>query len=363
MDKKKDVLSTEETEQNINKADSSDAADKLDSLAIDSEDNSSVIESPEDTEKFEAFMSEYRKLMGRNLTAREPIVEDDQEEYLIPRPQRSAQRKKGKKAVNPSDDAKSTSEVLDERITLEPEEYDDGSENPMQEIQEDDEIVPDFDLGEPKEDSGDKFQISINFEGEKQEENPPVEIETKEDKYDPEKPRLVDWVFDLCEMFVFVLLAVVLLTSFLFKHSIVDGNSMLNTLENGDHLIISDVFYVPERGDIIVFEDYSTPLKKAVVKRVIGLPGETVEVKKNLSGDFIVYINGVLLEEEYAYNNIDFSSPNTGTWVVPEGEIFVMGDNRYNSTDSRDIGTIKIDSILGKVLIRFYPVEKFGTVK
>ena len=139
---------------------------------------------------------------------------------------------------------------------------------------------------------------------------------------------------------------------------------MLNTLQDGDHLIITDVFYTPERGDIVVFEDYSTQLKKAVVKRVIGLPGDTVEVKLNAQKEYEVYINGEFLEEEYAYTNVDNTAPGTGVWTVGEGEIFVLGDNRYNSTDSRSslVGLVEIDSILGKVVVRFYPFDKFGTV-
>ena len=222
---------------------------------------------------------------------------------------------------------------------------------------------PDFDLGETINEREDDFQISINFDGEeKEEETDPTQ---KSRHYDPENPRVIDWIFDFVEMFVFVLLAVMMLTSFFFKHSVVEGDSMLNALEDGDHLIISDLFYTPERGDIVVFEDYSTILKKAVVKRVIGLPGETVEVKLNDIGEYEVYINGEYLDEEYAYNEVQFTSAGTGTWVVPEGEVFVMGDNRFNSTDSRvgGVGTIDIDCILGRVLFRFLPFEKFGNVE
>ena len=79
----------------------------------------------------------------------------------------------------------------------------------------------------------------------------------------------------------------------------------------------------------------------------------------------ILYINGEYLDEEYAYNEVQFTSGGTGTWVVPEGEVFVMGDNRFNSTDSRvgGVGTIDIDCILGRVLFRFLPFEKFGNVE
>ena len=158
-----------------------------------------------------------------------------------------------------------------------------------------------------------------------------------------------------------------ILTTFFFKHSVVDGDSMNNTLEDGDHLIVWDAFYTPERYDIVVFEDYSITdenLKKPIVKRVIGLPGETVEIKKDQNGEFLVYIDGQLIEEEYAYHGIHYSSPNTGVWTLGENEIFVMGDNRYKSIDSRDsrVGPISIDSVLGKVMLRFFPFNKFGTL-
>jgi signal peptidase I len=164
-------------------------------------------------------------------------------------------------------------------------------------------------------------------------------------------------------------LALAFICSFFFlRLSRVDGDSMSPTLSNGDWILVSPNAYknaVPERGDIIVFEDYSTSLKKAVVKRVIGLPGETVEVKLNALGEYEVYINGEYLEEEYAYNDVQFTTSGTGTWVVPEGEVFVMGDNRFNSTDSRvaSVGTIDIDCILGRVLFRFMPFDKFGKVE
>ena len=162
------------------------------------------------------------------------------------------------------------------------------------------------------------------------------------------------------ELFIFSLAAVLLITTFLFRHSVVDGSSMENTLFEGEHIIISNLFYTPERGDIIVCEDYTTNLRKPIVKRVIGIAGDHVEI--DYSGK--VKINGELIDEDYVY--IDpwipyFDEPVDV--IVPEGELFVMGDHRNVSTDSRDIGTIKEDSILGKVLLRFYPFENFGRVE
>ncbi len=173
--------------------------------------------------------------------------------------------------------------------------------------------------------------------------------------------RLIDSLFDFIELFIFSLAAVFIITTFFFRHSVVDGGSMERTLFDGEHIIISDLFYKPERGDIIVCEDYSTELPIPIVKRVIAIAGDRVEIDS--LGN--VKVNGELLDEsEYVYIDPNFPyicDPLDIT--VPNGEVFVMGDHRNVSQDSRKIGTIKEDSILGKVLLRFYPFEKFGTVE
>ena len=151
------------------------------------------------------------------------------------------------------------------------------------------------------------------------------------------------------------------LTSFVFKHSVVDGTSMDKTLAHNDHLILYGLFYTPERYDIIVFADYTTAEKKPLVKRVIALPGEHIVITE----DGVVTVNGEVLDENYVYKS---DVPNYKyaplDLIVPEGEVFVMGDHRTVSNDSRNemIGTVDIDSILGKVVLRIYPFEKFGTV-
>ena len=178
------------------------------------------------------------------------------------------------------------------------------------------------------------------------------------DVYDPDHPRGIDAIFDFVELLIFSLVAVLLATTFIFRHSVVEGPSMENTLFGGEHLIISDLFYTPERGDIIVCEDYTTKLRKPIVKRVIALPGDRVEIL--VTGD--VYVNGELLTEDYVYEDED-TLYNHVDVVVPEGEIFVMGDHRNLSTDSREIGTVDMDSVLGKVLFRFYPFSRFGKVE
>ena len=374
MEDEKKMPSTEEANNDIK----DNSIDTLDALLFDSDDdiNSS---SDEEVEDFDAFMAEYRSLLTKSFaeTAKESAPEvvaeskekdesvlkkEYEEEYLAPIPKKQSQKKKAKKQ-EPEQPVENKSD-WDEDITLAPEEYEalpvEGNEL-LDEMPE--EFIPDFDLGEATEDN--KFQLSMSFAGEGNPDVTASPTDEENNKYDPDKPRAIDWAFDIAEMFVFVLAAVMILTTFVFKHSVVEGPSMNNTLADGDHLIISDLFYYPERGDVIVFEDYSTILKKAVVKRVIGLPGETVEVKVDTDGIVRVYINGELLPEEYAYNAKDcdiakYHAPIT----LGENEVFVMGDNRYHSTDSRNggVGPIDIDSILGKVLFRFFPFDKFGEI-
>ena len=183
----------------------------------------------------------------------------------------------------------------------------------------------------------------------------------------PPEGRFIDTVFETVELFVFTLLAVVLLISLCFRHSVVSGDSMLNTLNDGDRLIISNLFYEPKVGDIIVFDDRSNEhyADEPIIKRVIAVGGDTVEIK-----DGIVYLNGEILDESELWDRNDEvngscyypAMDDVELMTVPEGEIFVLGDNRGNSKDSRTVGTIKEDSIIGKVLFRFYSGEKKAVV-
>ena len=180
-------------------------------------------------------------------------------------------------------------------------------------------------------------------------------------KYDPENPRFIDTVFSWLELLLFTLVAVMVLTSFVFKLSVVEGGSMDKTLYGGERLIIYSLFYEPERFDIVVCEDYSTRLKKPIVKRVIALPGEHLVI----TADGTVTVDGVELDEsDYVYINQSDYLYNPVDIVIPEGKVFVMGDHRNISDDSRSegVGPIDIDSILGKVVLRIYPFDRFGAV-
>lgn len=166
-------------------------------------------------------------------------------------------------------------------------------------------------------------------------------------------------IYEWIQCIIVALIVCVVVFVFFVRIVDVNGSSMHPTLENGDKMIVTDVFYTPEQGDIVVFrkEEYAD---YALVKRVIATEGQTVEI------DFdrhIVYVDGNRLDEPYiaepTANKIDF----TGIQVVPEGCVFVMGDNRNDSTDSRDerIGMVDTRNIIGKVVLVAFPFDHIGS--
>ena len=160
----------------------------------------------------------------------------------------------------------------------------------------------------------------------------------------------------LKELLLTLLMAAVLFVVFLFviQRSPVDGTSMLPNLENGQQLIISRVvyfFHPPQRGDIITLHPpFKSP--KPFIKRVIGLPGETVQIK---SGK--VYIDGKPLAEPYIKQSFTYSMAAV---KIPEGEYFVLGDNRDISEDSHYFGPIPRENIIGKAWLSIWPFDRFG---
>ena len=134
----------------------------------------------------------------------------------------------------------------------------------------------------------------------------------------------------------------------------IDGNSMNPTLLNGEYLLISNFAYQlddPQRGDIIVFRHPQSEMN--LIKRVIGLPGDTVAIQNG-----IVSVNGVVIDEPYIQAAPTYSS----SWVVPDGQYFVLGDNRNNSSDSHAWGFLPIDHILGKALVVYWPPSDWSRV-
>ncbi len=171
------------------------------------------------------------------------------------------------------------------------------------------------------------------------------------------------------ELVVIVFAIIVLVFSFAARICQVSGDSMKNTLYNGENVVVSDAFYTPGRGDIIVFHqtgeeinDYNEP----IVKRVIGVAGDTVKVEHLKDGMRVTVTdsegNSTVLEEDYIrYERPTYSDSIT---YVEEGTVFVMGDNRSDSSDSRSmrIGLVDTRRILGRVIVRVTPFSRFGTV-
>ena len=199
----------------------------------------------------------------------------------------------------------------------------------------------------------DPEQIAMSFDEAKTE---PVRDNTV---YDEKRPRIVDRIFDAIEILAITLTAAIVITTIFFRFSFVDGHSMDRTLADGDTLLISNMFYTPDYGDVVVFE-YVNELgeRRPLVKRVIGLEGDEIQVTKN--GE--VYRNGELLEEDYVYLDGKIPVSLSGAWKVREGEIFVMGDHRNDSKDSREIGPIKENAILGRAVLRLFPFDSFGSI-
>jgi len=156
--------------------------------------------------------------------------------------------------------------------------------------------------------------------------------------------------------YIIVAVIVILLFMYVISFMQIIGPSMNPTLEENDLVFVSKLHYKilnVRQGDVVVFENNGV---KNLVKRVIGLPGDKVEFKNN-----ILYINDEAFKEEYLKDDMvtyDFSSCDLGECIIPENYYLVLGDNRLNSQDSRELGFISKDDIIGKVIFRFWPINK-----
>lgn len=209
-------------------------------------------------------------------------------------------------------------------------------------------------------------------------ESAPVAIQTKPN-------RAVD-VFEFLEMLIIAACVIMFIFSFVARICTVDGPSMNNTLEHGDVLIVSDLFYTPKRGDIVVFQDLEIIdlttgkpyYENAIIKRVIATGGQNVVLHYEQEGDLYlvtITVDGEVLDEPYRYYD-----PTPTAWkdrytkpvayTVPEGCLFVMGDNTYHSEDSRGVFSfVEEDKVLGRAVFRLGGgdfsklFQKFGTIQ
>lgn len=179
------------------------------------------------------------------------------------------------------------------------------------------------------------------------------------------KSEWLDWIKALG---IAAILAIVI-RMFLFSPVIVDGPSMLPTLKDGDFLIVNKINYTfgePERFDVVVFHATQS---KDYIKRVVGLPGEHISYKNET-----LYVDGKPVKEGFLNDELtksnetytfDFTLENLpgGYETIPEDHVLVLGDNRGNSTDSRRLGVISVDELVGEAQLVLWPLDRFGFVK
>ena len=170
------------------------------------------------------------------------------------------------------------------------------------------------------------------------------------------KSELFEWL----ETIAIALVAVVLLFTFVFRIVGVDGDSMKNTLYDEDRLIVSHLFYKPKAGDIVIITQPNA-VNKPLVKRIVALGGQTVDIDTERG---LVYVDGQVIDEPYIKEpTVRIPNPPVEfPYTVPEGCLFVMGDNRNDSLDSRSTAVGPIDEryILGKAVFRIFPFNRLG---
>ena len=219
----------------------------------------------------------------------------------------------------------------------------------------------------------DNEKIDIN--NEETEEVAEATEEESQVQADEAKPasKKTNWVKELRDWVVSILIAVIVafvVREYVFTLVKVQGQSMEPSLHNNDRLYVNRFFYTPDKGDVVIFTPATDP-KRPYVKRVIATEGDTVYIDFRTGK---VYVNDQLLEEEYIYEE----TREIGTYIadlmkkgqysktepiiIQPGYIFVLGDNRNNSKDSRHLGPVPIDEVMGGAVFRFWPVNNMGTV-
>ena len=176
------------------------------------------------------------------------------------------------------------------------------------------------------------------------------------------KLKMPGMVMETVSTIVFII-AVTVLFDLAIPRSLVDGHSMEPTFYGDDRLVVSRVNYLigsPQRGDILVFNSLvPSEAERGImlIKRVVGLPGDTVEIR-----DQKVYVNGDALDEPYTLEPCEINRCRDDSWTLGSDEYFVMGDNRNNSRDSRRFGPVPITKIVGQVVFRYWPLPSIGVI-
>lgn len=204
------------------------------------------------------------------------------------------------------------------------------------------------------EDTSDDYKLGYIDEKEEPKKDKAI---TYEEEIEKREQKRKDGIFFILYI-IFLLCIAFLIVKFVGQRSIIIGSSMNNTLRNKDNVIIDKITYKlskPKRFEIIIFPDKRNK-SVSYVKRIIGLPGETINIDK--SGN--IYINGKLLKENYGKDIIIDPGRAIKPITLAKDEYFVMGDNRNNSEDSRFnlIGNVHRRNIVGRVIFRFYPFNQ-----
>ena len=181
---------------------------------------------------------------------------------------------------------------------------------------------------------------------------------TRAEREQAERKDTYDWIQSIITALIICVVA------FLFVFRVIDvsGSSMYPTLTDGDKMLVSGIFYKPKQGDVVIFKTDDYDPDKALVKRVIATEGQVVNIDFDLG---VVYVNDEPIQEEYISELTRIKEDFMGPWTVPEGCVFVMGDNRNKSTDSRDkrIGNVDEREIVGKAYAVIYPLSEWKWIK
>ena len=182
------------------------------------------------------------------------------------------------------------------------------------------------------------------------------------EEYDEKKSSIVREILGFLLYVMMVVGITFFIITFIGQRTYVSGSSMENTLHHGDNLIVDKITYrfsKTKRYDIIVFP-FRYQEKTYYIKRIIGLPGETIQIQ-----DGVIWIDGEVLQESYGREVMKNAGLAADMITLGEDEYFVLGDNRNDSTDSRDpsVGVIHKDEIIGRAWLRIWPLDKIGVLK
>ncbi len=192
-------------------------------------------------------------------------------------------------------------------------------------------------------------------------------VASSEDSTEPKKKTSAkEFLYEAFEELCYVAVIVIMLFMFVGRMATVAGGSMSDTLQDKDRILMTNLFYTPERFDVVVIDKESGYYKdELIIKRIIAMGGETVTIDFDA---WTVTVDGITLYEPYikrTFGSMDREDMVQNTFVVPEGCYFVMGDNRNGSTDSRSelVGFVKESEILGHAVFRILPLDAIGAIK